>query len=162
MCSAACVVGWAFGVSMTADLVTQALNMALITRKPQSVIHHSDQGSQYTSIEFGNCRAQMGIRPLKGSVGYAYADMGFCHNALAESFFATLECELIDHSAKRHLFISVLAYHFVHTLRLQLKAWGHRRQLGDLAPDAGHTAARHRHFAAARCAHLSRAQIHPP
>ena len=66
----------------------------------------------------------MGIRQLKGSVGDAYADLGFCDNALAESFFATLKCELIDHSAKGHLFISVLAYHFVHTLWLQLKARG--------------------------------------
>ena len=75
---------------MTADLVTQALNMALMTRKPQSVIHHSDQGSQYTSIEFGNRCRQMGVRPSMGSVGDAY------DNAMAESFFATLECELID------------------------------------------------------------------
>ena len=84
------VVGWAFGVRMTADLVTQALDMALMTRKPQSVIHHSDQGSQYTSIEFGNRCRQMGVRPSMGSVGDAY------DNAMAESFFATLECELID------------------------------------------------------------------
>ena len=90
------VVGWAFGVRMTAELVTQALDMALMTRKPQSVIHHSDQGSQYTSIKFGNRCAQMGVRPSMGSVGDAYADLGFCHNAMAESFFATLECELID------------------------------------------------------------------
>ena len=48
------VVGWAFGERMTSDLVILALNMALMTRKPQSVIHHSDQGSQYTSIAFGN------------------------------------------------------------------------------------------------------------
>ena len=40
------VVGWAFGQQQTAELVIQALNMALITRKPQGVIHHSDQGSQ--------------------------------------------------------------------------------------------------------------------
>ena len=66
---------------MTADLVTQALDMALMTRKPQSVIHHSDQGSQYTSIEFGNRCRQMGVRPSMGSVGDAYADLGFCHNA---------------------------------------------------------------------------------
>ena len=39
------VVGWAFGERMTSDLVILALNMALMTRKPQSVIHHSDQGS---------------------------------------------------------------------------------------------------------------------
>ena len=90
------VVGWAFGVRMTADLVTQALNMARMTRKPQSVIHHSDQGSQYTHIEFGNRCRLMGVRPSMGSVGDAYADLGFCHNAMAESFFATLECELID------------------------------------------------------------------
>ena len=57
---------------MTADLVTQALDMALMTRKPQSVIHHSDQGSQYTSIEFGNRCAQMGVHPSMGSVGDAY------------------------------------------------------------------------------------------
>ena len=44
------VVGWAFGVNMTADLVITALNMALLTRKPESVIHHSDQGSQATLI----------------------------------------------------------------------------------------------------------------
>jgi putative transposase len=47
------VVAWAFGERMTADLVILALNIALMTRKPQSVIHHSDQGSQYTSIAFG-------------------------------------------------------------------------------------------------------------
>jgi putative transposase len=84
------VVGWAFGVRMTADLVTQALDMALMSRQPHSVIHHSDQGSQYTSIEFGNRCKQMGVRPSMGSVGDAY------DNAMAESFFATLECELID------------------------------------------------------------------
>jgi putative transposase len=84
------VVGWAFGARMTADLVINALNMALLTRKPQSVIHHSDQGSQYTSIEFGARCRQMGVRPSMGTVGDAY------DNAMAESFFATLECELID------------------------------------------------------------------
>ena len=83
------VVGWAFGVHMTADLVISALNMALHTRRPESVIHHSDQGSQYTSIAFGNRCREMGVRPSMGTVGDAY------DNAMAESFFATLECELI-------------------------------------------------------------------
>ena len=83
------VVGWAFGERMTADLVILALNMALMTRKPESVIHHSDQGSQYTSIAFGNRCKEMGVRPSMGSVGDAY------DNAMAESFFASLECELI-------------------------------------------------------------------
>jgi len=83
------VVGWAFGVQMTSELVIAALDMALITRKPQSVIHHSDQGSQYTSIAFGNRCKAMNVRPSMGTVGDAY------DNAMAESFFATLECELI-------------------------------------------------------------------
>ena len=84
------VVGWAFGAHMTADLVIAALNMALLTRKPESVIHHSDQGSQYTSVAFGKRCKEMGVRPSMGTVGDAY------DNAMAESFFATLECELID------------------------------------------------------------------
>ena len=84
------VVGWAFGQQQTAELVIQALNMALITRKPQGVIHHSDQGSQYTSVDFGKRCKEMGVRPSMGSVGDAY------DNAMAESFFATLECELLD------------------------------------------------------------------
>lgn len=83
------VVGWAFGKRMTSDLVILALNMALMTRKPQSVIHHCDQGSQYTSIAFGNRCNEMGVRPSMGTVGDAY------DNAMAESFFASLECELI-------------------------------------------------------------------
>ena len=83
------VVGWAFGERMSADLVVTALNMALHTRKPGSVIHHSDQGSQYTSLAFGKRCQEMGVRPSMGSVGDAY------DNAMAESFFASLECELI-------------------------------------------------------------------
>jgi transposase InsO family protein len=62
------VVGWTFGESMTSDLVINALNMALLTRKPESVIHHSDQGSQYTSIAFGNRCKEMGVRPSMGTV----------------------------------------------------------------------------------------------
>ena len=84
------VVGWSFGEQMTADLVITALDMALLTRKPESVIHHSDQGSQYTSAAFSNRCKQMGVRTSMGTVGDAY------DNAMAESFFASLECELID------------------------------------------------------------------
>ena len=58
------VVGWAFGARMTADLVVSALNMALFTRKPESVIHHSDQGSQYTSVIFGKRCAELLPRPM--------------------------------------------------------------------------------------------------
>lgn len=84
------VVGWAIGEQMTAELVLAALNMALQQRKPDGVIHHSDQGSQYTSVTFGERCKKMGVRPSMGTVGDAY------DNAMAESFFATLECELID------------------------------------------------------------------
>ena len=64
--------------------------MALRQRRPTGVIHHSDQGAQYTSIGFGNRCREAGVRPSMGSVGDAY------DNAMCESFFATLECELLD------------------------------------------------------------------
>src|SRR6202023_3275424 len=83
------VVGWAMSTKLVTRLVLDALEMALARRRPHDVIHHSDQGSQYTSIEFGQrCRAA-GVRPSMGSVGDAY------DNAMCESFFATLECELL-------------------------------------------------------------------
>jgi len=84
------IVGWAMGNTLKAQLVLDALNMALGQRKPSGVIHHSDQGSQYTSIAFGLRCKEAGVRPSMGSVGDAY------DNAMCESFFATLECELLD------------------------------------------------------------------
>ena len=84
------VVGWAMDETMTVDLVLMAMNMALEQRKPIDVIHHSDQGSQYTSLAFGGRCKAMGVRPSMGTVGDAY------DNAMAESFFATLECELLN------------------------------------------------------------------
>jgi putative transposase len=83
------VVGWAMGTRLQTELMLDALAMAVEQRRPEGVIHHSDQGSQYTSIEFGKRCRQAGIRPSMGSVGDAY------DNAMAESFFATLECELL-------------------------------------------------------------------
>lgn len=82
------VVGWAMKTSLHTELVLEALNMALETRRPDAVVHHSDQGSQYTSIAFGNRCRQASVRPSMGSVGDCF------DNAMAESFFATLECEL--------------------------------------------------------------------
>ena len=84
------IVGWAIDEQMDTSLVIAALNMAIARRRPQQVIHHSDQGSQYTSLEFGRRCKLMNVRPSMGSVGDAY------DNAMAESFFASLECELID------------------------------------------------------------------
>ena len=84
------VVGWSMATHLRTELVLEALNMALEQRRPEGVIHHSDQGTQYTSIAFGlRCR-EAGVRPSMGSVGDCF------DNALCESFFATLECELLD------------------------------------------------------------------
>jgi putative transposase len=88
------VVGWAMETHLRTGLVLAALNMAVAQRQPTQVIHHSDQGCQYTSLAFGSRCREAGIRPSMGSVGDAY------DNALCESFFATLECELLD----RHRF----------------------------------------------------------
>ena len=91
------VVGWAMAHHLRTQLVLDALDMALGQRRPDDVIHHSDQGSQYTSIAFGKRCREAGVRPSMGSVGDAY------DNALCESFFATLECELIDRRRFRSL-----------------------------------------------------------
>jgi putative transposase len=84
------IVGWAMETHLRTELVLQALNLALCQRRPAAVIHHSDQGSQYTSIAFGQRCREAGVRPSMGSVGDCF------DNAMCESFFATLECELLD------------------------------------------------------------------
>jgi putative transposase len=84
------VVGWAMSTHLRTILVLDALQMAVQQRRPEDVIHHSDQGSQYTSVAFGQRCRNAGVRPSMGSVGDCY------DNAMCESFFATLECELLD------------------------------------------------------------------
>ena len=84
------IVGWAMETHLRTELVLAALNMALGQRKPAAVIHHSDQGTQYTSIAFGMRCRQAGVRPSMGSIGDCF------DNAMCESFFATLECELLE------------------------------------------------------------------
>ena len=84
------VIGWAMASHLRTELVVAALDMALAQRRPTDVIHHSDHGCQYTSLAFGRRCRDAGVRPSMGSVGDAY------DNALCESFFATLECELLD------------------------------------------------------------------
>ena len=84
------VIGWSMANHLRTRLVLDALDMALWQRRPDGVVHHSDQGSQYTSIDFGNRCRVAGVRPSTGSVGDCY------DNAMCESFFATLECELLD------------------------------------------------------------------
>jgi putative transposase len=88
------IVGWSMATTLAKQLVFDALNMALATRRRRDVIHHSDQGSQYTSIEFGRRCRDAGVRPSMGSVGDARAcpragRAGPEDNAMCESFLAT-------------------------------------------------------------------------
>lgn len=84
------IVGWAMTAHLRTELVLGALDMAIQRRCPDEVIHHSDHGCQYTSIAFGKRCQEAGVKPSMGSVGDCF------DNAMCESFFATLECELID------------------------------------------------------------------
>ena len=90
------IVGWAMDSSLATELVVGALDMAIAQRRPEEVIHHSDQGSQYTSLTFGKRCRDEGIALSMGSVGDCY------DNAMAESFFASLECELLDRTSFRN------------------------------------------------------------
>ena len=73
------IVGWAMAEHLRTELVLAALNMALGQRRPREVVHHSDHGTQYTSIAFGLRCKEAGVRPSMGSVGDAY------DNAMCES-----------------------------------------------------------------------------
>jgi putative transposase len=90
------VVGWSMQTHLKTALVLKALDVALMRRRPEQVIHHSDQGCQYTSIAFGLRCKHADVRPSMGSVGDAY------DNAMCESFFATLECELLERERFRN------------------------------------------------------------
>jgi putative transposase len=120
------VVGWTMATHLKTELVLDALEMALAQRKPEGVIHHSDHGSQYTSVAFGKRCGEMGVRPSMGSVGDAY------DNAMAESFFATLECELLN---RRRFRTQVEARHAIFRF---IEGWynPHRRHssLGNISP----------------------------
>ena len=84
------IVGWSMANHLRTELVLDAMQSAIGQRRPLDVIHHSDQGSQYTSVAFGKRCGEAGVRPSMGSVGDAY------DNAMAESFFSTLEAELLS------------------------------------------------------------------
>ncbi len=102
------IVGWSRATSLATQLVLEALNMALAMRRPKNVIHHSDQGSQYASIAFGQRCREAGVQPSMGSVGDAY------DNAMCESFFATLKCELLDrHKFKTQAEARIAVFEFI-------------------------------------------------
>ncbi len=121
------VVGWSMGSHMRAELVVDALEMALARRRPgPGLIHHSDQGSQYVSLVFGHTARKAEIALSMGATGDAY------DNALAETFFATLKKELVNRRSwptRREL--SRAAFDYVETF------YNHRRRhstLGYLSP----------------------------
>jgi putative transposase len=90
------VVGWSMANHLRTELVLDALEMALWNRRPgPGLIHHSDHGCQYTSLAFGRRCREAGIAASMGSVGDCF------DNAMCESFFASLECELIDRNRWR-------------------------------------------------------------
>ena len=84
------IVGWAMAHHLKTALVLDELEMALAQRRPESFIHHSDRGCQYTSYALGKRCRETGVVPSMGSTGDAY------DNAIAESFFAPLGREVID------------------------------------------------------------------
>lgn len=120
------IVGWAMATHLKTELVLDALEMAIMQRKPDGVTHHSDHGTQYTSLAFGKRCEELGVRPSMGSVGDAY------DNAMAESFFATLECELLN---RRRFKTQVEARHAIFRF---IEGWynPHRRHssLGNISP----------------------------
>jgi putative transposase len=120
------IVGWSMREDMSAALVSDALEMALLQRKPKAVIHHSDHGTQYTSDSFAALCERSGVSLSMGSIGDAY------DNAMAESFFATIKTELI-HQQRFQSFEEARAAIFEY-----IEGWynPHRRHsaLGHLSP----------------------------
>ena len=102
------IVGWSMTDHMRTELVSGALEMAVARRRPApGLIHHSDQGSQYVSLGFGQKCRDAGISRSMGSRGDAY------DNAVAESFFATLKKELVHRRSwptRRELASEVFEY----------------------------------------------------
>jgi putative transposase len=121
------IVGWAMAEHMRAELVVEALQMGLKRRRPErGLIHHSDQGSQYVALAFGQQARDAGIAQSMGSKGDCY------DNAVAESFFATYKKERVHRQpwpTRRELRTATFEY---------IEGWYNRRRrhstLGYLTP----------------------------
>jgi len=111
-------VGWAMAEHMRAELVVEALEMAIWQRRPDTgLVHHSDRGGQYVSLIFGQTARDAGIDISMGAKGCAL------DNAVAEAFFATLKKELTRRRSwptRRELQSAVFAY---------IEGWYNRRRL---------------------------------
>jgi putative transposase len=90
------IVGWSIADNMRTELVTDALGMAIIRRRPEKngptegTVLHSDHGSQYTSWAFGKRLRDAGLLASMGTIGDCY------DNAMMESFWGTMQLELLD------------------------------------------------------------------
>jgi putative transposase len=94
------IVGCSMATTLATRLLLDALNMALAVPRPKGVIHHSDQGSQYTSIEFGHRCREAGVRPSTGSVGDAY-DNAMCESSRGKVLRRSDLAASICNSARR-------------------------------------------------------------
>ena len=122
------VVGWAMATHLRTELVLDALDMAILRRRPKGVIPHSDKGCQYTAIAFGKRCGEAAVTLSTGSTGDCY------DNAMCESFNATLECELlVKHRFTNQREAALATFEFI-------EGWynPHRRHtsLGMLSPAA--------------------------
>lgn len=136
------VVGWAMETHWRTELVLAALNMALGQRRPGAAIHHSDHGTQYTSIAFGPRCREAGVRRSMGSSGDCF------DNAMRASFLATLECELLERrSFKTQVAARMAIFDFIegwYNPHRRHSALGYQSPLDYArgAPDRGNQAAR--------------------
>jgi putative transposase len=86
------IVGWSMSDSLTTSIVEHALHAALLSRKPAfGLLHHSDRGVQYTSAKYRALLAEHGITPSMSRTGNCD------DNAMVESFWGKLKCEMVHH-----------------------------------------------------------------
>jgi putative transposase len=129
------IVGWAMADHMQTSLVAAALNMALGRRWPQAgLLHHSDQGSQYTSLAYQTDLSQHGCQVSMSRVGNCY------DNAVMESFHATLKAECADAPFETQAQARTQIFEYI-------EAWYNRRRLhstlGYLCPEEFERQSRH-------------------
>lgn len=111
------VVGWAMSEQMNTALVEAALYMALQGRQPiDTLLHHSDQGSQYTSAAYQSSLANANIQVSMSAVGNCY------DNAVAESFFGTLKAECATSQFATHALARTTIFEYI-------EVWNNRRRL---------------------------------
>lgn len=120
------VVGWAMSEHRNTALVKTALHMALQTRQPDaSLLHHSDQGSQYTTAAYQSSLVDRNIQLSMSRVGNCY------DNAVAESFFGTLKAECVSRQFATHAQARTTIFEYI-------EVWYNRQRfhstLGYLSP----------------------------